>query len=156
MSYFGLNILRREQQLPFLPCSGKLRRTRAVVQAPQGDGRPCPTQMQQWKPCLMKPCYSWRYSLWSECKSEVGPRLEGTFWIDFLPAKTHFLGFQGARCGEGLRFRNISCFVSDGSDLQGSLVDDELCGEQEPVVDGDTEILLQESCTVPCPGKNQL
>nr|XP_061808315.1 thrombospondin type-1 domain-containing protein 7A-like [Nerophis lumbriciformis] len=108
---------------------GKLWRSRTVVQAPRGDGRPCPTQMQQWKPCLVKPCYNWRYSLWSECKSE------------------------GARCGEGLRFRNISCFVSDGSDLPGGLVDDEMCGEQEPAVDGDPKIILQDSCTVPCPGE---
>lgn len=48
----------------------------------------------------------------------------------------------------------MSCFVSDGSSQQdGSLVDDELCGDQEPSVDGDTNIILQESCTVPCPGK---
>ncbi|XP_037119281.1 thrombospondin type-1 domain-containing protein 7A-like isoform X2 [Syngnathus acus] len=108
---------------------GKLWRRRTVIQAPQGDGRPCPSQMQQWKPCLVKPCYSWRYSGWSECKSE------------------------GARCGEGLRFRNISCLVSDGSHLPGSLVDDELCGDHEPVVEGDTHVVLQESCTVPCPGE---
>ncbi|XP_053189729.1 thrombospondin type-1 domain-containing protein 7A [Scomber japonicus] len=109
---------------------GKLWRSRTVIQAPQGDGRPCPLQMDQWKPCLVKPCYSWRYSAWSECKSE------------------------GARCGEGLRFRNVSCFVSDGSGLQeSSLVDDELCGDLEPSVDGDTHIILQEACTVPCPGE---
>lgn len=42
-----------------------------MIQAPQGDGRPCPSQMEQWKPCLVKPCFSWRYSAWSECKSEV-------------------------------------------------------------------------------------
>ncbi|XP_067467764.1 thrombospondin type-1 domain-containing protein 7A [Thunnus thynnus] len=109
---------------------GKLWRRRTVIQAPQGDGRPCPSQMEQWKPCLVKPCYSWRYSAWSECKSE------------------------GARCGEGLRFRNVSCFVSDGSGLQdSSLVDDELCGDLEPSVDGDTHIILQEPCTVPCPGE---
>ncbi|XP_074542609.1 thrombospondin type-1 domain-containing protein 7A [Halichoeres trimaculatus] len=110
--------------------AGKLWRRRTVIQAPQGDGRPCPSQMEQWKPCLVKPCYSWRYSAWSECKSE------------------------GARCGEGLRFRNVSCFVSDGSGLQdSSLVDDELCGDLEPSVDGDPQIILQESCTVPCPGE---
>lgn len=51
--------------------AGKLWRRRTVVQAPQGDGRPCASQMEQWKPCLVKPCYSWRYSAWSECKSEV-------------------------------------------------------------------------------------
>uniref|UniRef100_A0A4W6CEH6 Thrombospondin type-1 domain-containing protein 7A n=1 Tax=Lates calcarifer TaxID=8187 RepID=A0A4W6CEH6_LATCA len=103
---------------------------RTVIQAPQGDGRPCPSQMQQWKPCLVKPCYRWRYSTWSECRSE------------------------GAKCGEGLRFRNVSCFVSDGSGQQdSSLVDDELCGDLEPSVDGDTHIVLQEQCTVPCPGE---
>lgn len=52
-------------------CAGKLWRRRTVVQAPQGDGRPCAPQMEQWKPCLVKPCYSWRYSSWSQCKSEV-------------------------------------------------------------------------------------
>ncbi|XP_042362737.1 thrombospondin type-1 domain-containing protein 7A [Plectropomus leopardus] len=110
--------------------AGKLWRRRTVIQAPQGDGRPCPSQMEQWKPCLVKPCYSWRYSAWSECKSE------------------------GAKCGEGLRFRNVSCFVSDGSGQQdSSLVDDELCGDLEPSVDGDTNIILQEPCTVPCPGE---
>ncbi|TMS18078.1 Thrombospondin type-1 domain-containing protein 7A [Larimichthys crocea] len=110
--------------------AGKLLRRRTVIQAPQGDGRPCPSQMEQWKPCLVKPCFSWRYSAWSECKSE------------------------GARCGEGLRFRNVSCFVSDGSGQHdSSLVDDELCGDLEPSVDGDTHIVLQETCTVPCPGE---
>ncbi|XP_031731663.1 thrombospondin type-1 domain-containing protein 7A isoform X2 [Anarrhichthys ocellatus] len=110
--------------------AGKLWRRRTVIQAPQGDGRPCASQMEQWKPCLVKPCYSWRYSFWSECKSE------------------------GARCGEGLRFRNVSCFVSDGSGQQeSSLVDDELCGDLEPSVDGDAHIVLQEPCTVPCPGE---
>ncbi|XP_056154112.1 thrombospondin type-1 domain-containing protein 7A [Lampris incognitus] len=110
--------------------AGKLWRRRTVIQAAQGDGRPCPSQMQQWKPCPVKPCYSWHYSSWSECKSE------------------------GARCGEGLRFRNVSCFVSDGS-RQGksSLVDDELCGDLEPSVDGDKQITLQEPCIVPCPGE---
>ncbi|XP_039676768.1 thrombospondin type-1 domain-containing protein 7A [Perca fluviatilis] len=114
------------------PCglAGKLWRRRTVIQAPQGDGRPCPSQMEQWKPCLVKPCYSWRYSAWSDCKSE------------------------GARCGEGLRFRNVSCFVSNGSGQQDSiLVDDELCGDLEPSVDRDTPIVLQEPCTVPCPGE---
>lgn len=60
---------------------------------------------------------------------------------------------QGARCGEGLRFRNVSCFVSDGSGQEeGSLVDDELCGNLEPSVDGAKRITLEEPCTSPCPG----
>lgn len=62
---------------------------------------------------------------------------------------------QGARCGEGLRFRNVSCFVSDGSGKDpGSMVDEEMCGDLEQTVDGDKQIILQESCTVPCPGNN--
>ena len=49
----------------------------------------------------------------------------------------------------------MSCFVSDGSGQQDSnLVDDELCGDLEPSVDGDIHIILKESCTVPCPGKS--
>lgn len=65
-----------------------------------------------------------------------------------------FKPYQGARCGDGLRFRNVSCFVSDGSGLQdSSLVDDELCGDLELLVDGDAKIVLQEPCTVPCPGR---
>lgn len=60
---------------------------------------------------------------------------------------------QGARCGEGLRFRNVSCFVSDSvGGNGGSLVDEELCGDLEQTVDGDTQIILEEACTLPCPG----
>ncbi|XP_043995053.1 thrombospondin type-1 domain-containing protein 7A isoform X3 [Gambusia affinis] len=110
--------------------AGTLWRTRTVIQAPQGDGRPCPSQVKQWKPCLVKPCYSWRYSAWSDCKSD------------------------GARCGEGMRFRNLSCFVSDGSGQQdSSVVDDELCADVELSVNGHKQIILQELCTVPCPGE---
>uniref|UniRef100_A0A8C6SEY4 Thrombospondin type-1 domain-containing protein 7A n=1 Tax=Neogobius melanostomus TaxID=47308 RepID=A0A8C6SEY4_9GOBI len=105
--------------------AGKLWRRRTVVQVPQGDGRPCPVQREQWKPCPVRPCFSWRYSGWS----------------------------QWAVCGEGLRFRNVSCFVSDGSGQELSLVDDELCGDVDFSVDGDINITLQEACTVPCPGE---
>uniref|UniRef100_A0A8C6LSW7 Thrombospondin type-1 domain-containing protein 7A n=1 Tax=Nothobranchius furzeri TaxID=105023 RepID=A0A8C6LSW7_NOTFU len=70
---------------------GKMRRQRSVVQASQGDGRPCPSQMEQWKPCPVRPCYRWQYSSWSECRVE------------------------SVVCGHGVRYRNLSCFVSDGS-----------------------------------------
>ncbi|XP_041102190.1 thrombospondin type-1 domain-containing protein 7A-like isoform X2 [Polyodon spathula] len=108
---------------------GKMWRKRTVIQPSQGDGRPCPTQMEQWKPCPVKPCYRWQYSRWSECKVE------------------------DAQCGEGVRFRNISCFVFDGSkEDNGSIVDEELCEKVEPSVDGDKDIILEERCAVPCPG----
>lgn len=50
---------------------GKMWRQRSVVQASQGDGRPCSSQMEQWKPCPVRPCYRWQYSPWSECRVEV-------------------------------------------------------------------------------------
>ncbi|KAA0710433.1 Thrombospondin type-1 domain-containing protein 7A [Triplophysa tibetana] len=150
--------------------AGKLWRRRTVIQASQGDGRPCSSQLEQWKPCPVKPCYSWRYSAWSPCKSE-GP-MGGL--IKDNSHKTQPLSLfslpppvpppptlhssiteeNGARCGDGLRYRNVSCFVSDGSgrDL-GSMVDEELCGDLEQTVDGDKQIILEESCTVPCPGE---
>lgn len=54
-----------------------------------------------------------------------------------------------------MRFRNLSCFVSDGSsDGAGSLVDEELCSSLEVAVDGDKQIRLKESCVLPCPGNN--
>ncbi|MEQ2186157.1 Thrombospondin type-1 domain-containing protein 7A, partial [Goodea atripinnis] len=53
-----------------------------------------------------------------------------------------------------MRFRNVSCFVSDGSGQQdSSVVDDDLCGDVELSVNGDRQIILQEPCTVPCPGE---
>ncbi|XP_017308235.1 thrombospondin type-1 domain-containing protein 7A [Ictalurus punctatus] len=108
---------------------GRMLRRRTVVQASQGDGRPCPSLMEQWKPCPVRPCYQWHYSAWSECRVEE------------------------VVCGEGRRFRNLSCFVSDGSrDSQASMVEDELCSGLELAVDGDKKIVLEEPCTLPCPG----
>ncbi|MBN3284286.1 THS7A protein, partial [Polyodon spathula] len=108
---------------------GKMWRKRTVIQPSQGDGRPCPSQMEQWKPCPVKPCYRWQYSRWSECKVD------------------------DAQCGEGVRLRNISCFVFDGSkEDNGSTVDEERCEKVEPSVDGDRDIILKEICAVPCPG----
>lgn len=59
-------------QTSFVFPPGKMWRRRSVVQASQGDGRPCPSQMEQWKPCPVRPCYRWQYSPWSECRVEVG------------------------------------------------------------------------------------
>lgn len=57
----------------------------------------------------------------------------------------------------GLRFRNLSCFVSDGSgDGKISIVEEELCAGLEQAVDGDTNIVLEETCTLPCPGNTLL
>ncbi|MEQ2168536.1 hypothetical protein GOODEAATRI_015584 [Goodea atripinnis] len=95
----------------------------------EGDGRPCPSQMEQWKPCPVRPCYRWQYSPWSECRVE------------------------SVVCGHGTRYRNLSCFVSDGSsDGESSMVDEELCNTLELAINGDRKIILKEACILPCPG----
>ncbi|XP_019734334.1 thrombospondin, type I, domain containing 7Ab isoform X2 [Hippocampus comes] len=111
---------------------GKMWRQRSVVQASQGDGRPCSSPMVQWKPCPVRPCYRWQYSAWSECRVE------------------------SVVCGHGTRYRNLTCFVSDGSGGEqdsGGQVDEELCGSLELSVDGDKRIRLKEACMLPCPGE---
>uniref|UniRef100_A0A8C5N0Q9 Thrombospondin type-1 domain-containing protein 7A n=1 Tax=Leptobrachium leishanense TaxID=445787 RepID=A0A8C5N0Q9_9ANUR len=109
--------------------AGKVTRRRTVIQHSQGDGRPCPSQVEQSKPCPVKPCYRWQYGRWSMCKVE------------------------DAQCGEGMKFRNISCVVYDGSrEDSGKIVDEEFCGEVELIVNGEKSIILEESCSVPCPG----
>lgn len=60
---------------------------------------------------------------------------------------------QSVVCGHGTRYRNLTCFVSDGSaDGDSSVVDEELCGGLELAVDGDKQIVLKEACVLPCPG----
>lgn len=64
---------------------------------------------------------------------------------------------QDAQCGEGTRVRNISCVVFDGSiEDVGKIVDEEFCGEIEPIIDGNKKMILEETCTVPCPGKRAI
>ncbi|ELK12543.1 Thrombospondin type-1 domain-containing protein 7A [Pteropus alecto] len=120
---------------PWSECSqtcgltGKMIRRRTVTQPFQGDGRPCPTLMEQSKPCPVKPCYRWQYGQWSPCQ------------------------VQDAQCGEGTRTRNISCIVSDGSaDDFSKVVDEEFCTDVEPIIDGNKKMVLEETCTQPCPG----
>ncbi|XP_064856159.1 thrombospondin type-1 domain-containing protein 7A-like [Oncorhynchus nerka] len=109
---------------------GRMWRSRGVVQGSQGDGRPCPSQLEQWKPCPVRPCYRWQYSPWSECRVEE------------------------VVCGAGLRYRNLTCFVSDGSgEGEASMVEEELCGGLELAVNRDKLIILKETCVLPCPGE---
>ncbi|XP_025235320.1 thrombospondin type-1 domain-containing protein 7A [Theropithecus gelada] len=120
---------------PWSECSqtcgltGKMIRRRTVTQPFQGDGRPCPSLMDQSKPCPVKPCYQWQYGQWSPCQ------------------------VQEAQCGEGTRTRNVSCIVSDGSaDDFSKVVDEEFCADIELIIDGNKNMVLEETCTEPCPG----
>lgn len=76
----------------------------------------------------------------------------------FSSSSAVLLSRQSVVCGHGMRYRNLSCFVSDGSIDgkvgDGSLVDEELCSSLELAVDGDKQIRLKEACTLPCPGSN--
>ena len=72
-----------------------------------------------------------------------------------LPNQLFLPSFQDAQCGEGTKTRNISCVVSDGSaDDFSKVVDEEFCTDTEPIIDGNKKMVLEESCTQPCPGNN--
>lgn len=84
-------------------------------------------------------------------------RLDLVFWHFLLSASVCVLFPQDAQCGEGTRVRNISCVVFDGSiEDVGKVVDEEFCGEIEPIIDGNKKIILEETCTVPCPGNKAI
>ncbi|XP_067891137.1 thrombospondin type-1 domain-containing protein 7B isoform X4 [Heterodontus francisci] len=107
---------------------GQMKRTRHVLQKAHGEGRPCSSQLAQYRPCLIKPCYSWVFGEWSTCKLE------------------------GAQCGDGFKVRNLSCIVHDGTlPDSAKVVENEMCGNR-PVGITDIELGLKVACSVPCPG----
>nr|XP_015213731.1 PREDICTED: thrombospondin type-1 domain-containing protein 7B isoform X1 [Lepisosteus oculatus]XP_015213732.1 PREDICTED: thrombospondin type-1 domain-containing protein 7B isoform X1 [Lepisosteus oculatus] len=107
---------------------GLMARTRSVIQQAHDEGRPCPAQLTQVKPCPIRPCFSWLKGEWSQCRVE------------------------GADCGEGVRERNLTCVVHRGSlsDLSSAEhVEEEKCEGRPVTVSGQG---LQVPCSVPCPG----
>ncbi|XP_047457726.1 thrombospondin type-1 domain-containing protein 7B isoform X2 [Mugil cephalus] len=118
---------------PWAGCShtcggqGQSVRTRRVLQEAHDEGRPCPNQLTQTKPCPIRPCYMWLLSDWSACTVE------------------------GAECGEGLRTRNLSCVVHWGDRHESSLqqVEEELCGD---ILRQHIQQRMEQPCFVPCPG----
>ncbi|XP_077303892.1 thrombospondin type-1 domain-containing protein 7B isoform X1 [Lithobates pipiens] len=103
---------------------GHQTRSRRIIMQAEGDGRPCPAHLAQHKGCPVSPCYVWRFGEWSTCKVENG------------------------QCGEGMKSRNLTCIVHDGSTSGAEKqVDHKLCGrlpgEESP---------LSLPCYVPCPG----
>lgn len=55
--------------------AGQSVRTRRILQEAHEEGRPCPNQLTQTKPCAIRPCYTWLLSDWSPCTVEVWPTL---------------------------------------------------------------------------------
>ncbi|KAM4697904.1 thrombospondin type-1 domain-containing protein 7B [Rhinophrynus dorsalis] len=103
---------------------GQMVRSRHIIMQAQGEGRPCPTQLKQYKSCPIYPCYVWSYGEWSKCKVESG------------------------QCGEGFKDRNVTCMVHDGSSSNSKKpVEEQLCG-----VRPSDENLFKLPCYVPCPG----
>lgn len=72
------------------PCSkacglGTSQRQRYVLQEAVGLGRPCANQLIQTKPCVLRGCFRWDVTEWTECFAEKGV------------------------CGHGVQTRNITC-----------------------------------------------
>uniref|UniRef100_A0A3P9C4G4 Thrombospondin type 1 domain containing 7B n=1 Tax=Maylandia zebra TaxID=106582 RepID=A0A3P9C4G4_9CICH len=111
---------------PWAECSHSC--GRRILQDAQEEGRPCPNQLIQTKPCPIRPCYMWVLSDWSPCTS-----------------------LQGAACGEGLRRRNLSCIVHWGNwhESPRQPVKEELCGD---VLRQRIQQEMEQPCFVPCPG----
>ncbi|XP_078408605.1 thrombospondin type-1 domain-containing protein 7B [Cetorhinus maximus] len=119
---------------PWSECShtcgleGQVKRTRYVRQKAHGEGRPCSSQLSQYRPCFLKPCYSWVFGEWSACKVE------------------------GAQCGDGFKVRNLSCVVHDGKLPDTTkVVENEMCGSRPGGITS-SDLELKVPCSVPCPG----
>lgn len=56
-------------------------RSRRILQDAHDEGRPCPSQLTQTKPCPIRPCYTWVLSEWSSCTVEVRTLLLGFFFL---------------------------------------------------------------------------
>lgn len=76
---FSLNITARHSQFENTRQSsasvfsaGQSVRSRRILHEAHEEGRPCPLQLTQTKPCPIRPCYTWLLSDWSPCTVEVG------------------------------------------------------------------------------------
>ncbi|KAG9340807.1 hypothetical protein JZ751_019998, partial [Albula glossodonta] len=106
----------------------QMMRFRSVLQQALEEGRPCPLQLSQTKPCPVRPCYKWLLGEWSACRVE------------------------GAQCGEGVRERNLTCVVDWGDPAETSpprAVEEDKCDDKLRKA-STHELILP--CSVPCPG----
>ncbi|XP_019738101.1 thrombospondin type-1 domain-containing protein 7B isoform X2 [Hippocampus comes] len=106
---------------------GQSVRTRRILQDAHEEGRPCPNQLIQTKPCPISPCYMWLLSDWSPCTIE------------------------GADCGEGFRRRNLSCVIHKGNWTESPPVPvaEEFCGDK---LKKEIQQDVAQPCFVPCQG----
>lgn len=57
-------------------------RTRRILREAHEEGRPCPSQLTQTKPCPIRPCYRWLISDWSPCTLEVRQFIHLLRWAE--------------------------------------------------------------------------
>lgn len=74
--------------------AGQSVRTRRILQEAHEEGRPCPNQLLQTKPCPIRPCYTWLLSDWSPCTVEVSPALWMLDLICHFPSPGVFMYLQ--------------------------------------------------------------
>ncbi|XP_045130162.1 thrombospondin type-1 domain-containing protein 7B-like isoform X2 [Portunus trituberculatus] len=113
---------------------GEMTRRRFLSVNPSESGRPCPSLLQETRPCPAIPCYTWERGPWSQCH------------------------LQGGSCGHGYVERNVSC-VGPG----GQAVDSNLClalvhvgGHTWPYLARALDLNTKDGCYVPCEGDCEL
>ncbi|XP_032818066.2 thrombospondin type-1 domain-containing protein 7A-like isoform X1 [Petromyzon marinus] len=119
--------------------TGMMKRSRRVLRAARGFGRPCPSQLQQSKPCTPMPCYRLQLGDWSSCQ------------------------LNGGDCGEGVCVRELTCLSHNGSgDDPVKKVEQSLCEEMPwrevmgALGEEGRQPELKKSCIVSCPGDCRL
>ncbi|XP_069960724.1 thrombospondin type-1 domain-containing protein 7B, partial [Cherax quadricarinatus] len=113
---------------------GEMTRRRFLSVNPSESGRPCPSQLQQSRPCPAIPCYTWERGPWSQCQ------------------------LQGGSCGHGYVERKVSCVGP-----WGQTVDPHLClalvhvgGHTWPYLARALDLNTRDGCYVPCEGDCEL
>ncbi|KAK4305670.1 hypothetical protein Pmani_022453 [Petrolisthes manimaculis] len=113
---------------------GEMTRRRYLAVNPSESGRPCPSHLEETRPCPALPCYTWERGPWSQCH------------------------LQGGSCGHGYVERNVSC-IGPG----GQTVDPHLClalvhvgGHTWPYLARALDLNTRDGCYVPCEGDCEL
>lgn len=108
------------------PCSkacglGTSQRQRYILREPVAFGRPCARQLIQRKPCVLRGCFRWDVTEWTDCFSEKGV------------------------CGHGVQTRNITCFGEGRTQ-----VDESFCKSNRSIVTIQTKKTCYVGCPGEC------
>lgn len=99
---------------PWCP-AGLTVRTRRILQEAHEEGRPCPSQPTQTKPCPIRPCYMWLLSDWSPCTVEVWQFLCDVIFFDCLPSvlfsSSHF-SYKSKLDWHWITLKSLTCVIN--------------------------------------------